>query len=368
MAALRTQLTRTVFVRIAGIFVVGVILALNASMLSAQSQIFTVTGVDVDVTDATAAKAKLKGFSEAQVKAFHILVERLGSAGDAEKVSNFKPSDIGRLMASMSVEEERTGPQRYVGRLTVKFDADRVRKALATIQFDFVEKQAPRILVIPVWKTDDGVVLWDENPWRAAWQSLKAENSLVPVLIPLGDLTDSQTLSPEEAIARNGGKLEALKYRYEVEAVLVAFAEPTGENSVHARMEGRSPIGTIGFDKSYSSTEGGIEAAARQAATRFHTVMTFKWKKMQRSKGLSSTDLQVVSIAVPFSSLSEWNAIRAQLSVARGVQAVDVNTLTATGARVRVTYDQGFGNLQASLQERRLNLVLVGGTWVLQPF
>ena len=98
--------------------------------VAAESTLFTVTGVEVDVTDSDAAKAKLKAISEAQVKAFHILVERLGDQGDAAKVAHFKPGDIGRLMASLSVEEERTGPQRYVGKLTIRFLPERVRKAL----------------------------------------------------------------------------------------------------------------------------------------------------------------------------------------------------------------------------------------------
>ena len=335
---------------------------------ASDSTLFTVTGVDVDVTAEDAAKAKLKGFAEAQVKAFHILVERLGSPGDAKKVASFKPGQIGRLMASMSVEQERTGPQRYVGRLTVKFLPKRVRKALAKVKFHFVEEQSDRILVIPVWKTDVGPVLWDENPWRMAWQSLKAENSLVPVIVPLGDLTDAQALSPEDALARNKSKLEALQYRYEAESVLIAVAEATGDNSVHATMSGNSPVGRIAFDKSYSSTEGGVEAAALQAAQRFHTVMTFKWKKAKRSKGLANTNIQLVNIAVPFSSLGEWNTLRTQLSATSGVTGVDVTTLSTTGAKVRVTYNQGFENLRLALQQRRLNLTLIGGTWVLQPF
>ena len=184
------------------------------------STLFTVSGVKVDVTDTDAAKAKIKAITEAQIKAFHILVERLGEQGDVAKVQHFKPSQIGRLMSSLSVEEERTAPQRYIGKLTIKFLPGRVRKALSNIKFNYVAEQSPRILIIPVWRTDQGVVVWDQNPWRDAWQSLNAENTVVPVLIPLGDLTDSQALTPEEALAKSPDKLEALGYRYEAEAVV----------------------------------------------------------------------------------------------------------------------------------------------------
>ncbi len=140
----------------------------NVASFAADNTLFTVSGVAVDVTDKDAAKAKLKAISEAQVKAFHILVERLGSKGDAAKVKHFKPNQIGRLMASLSVEEERTGPQRYIGKLTIKFLPNRVRKALSKIKFHYVDEQSPKILIIPVWRTDAGVEVWEDNPWRTA--------------------------------------------------------------------------------------------------------------------------------------------------------------------------------------------------------
>jgi hypothetical protein len=349
----------------------SVLLAVSfgAATLAAQDPaLFTVSGVEVDVTDRDAAQAKLKAISEAQVKAFKILVERLGEPGDADKVSHLKPSQIGRLMASLSVEQEQSGPQRYVGTLTIKFLPKRVQKALSQIKFSYVSEQSPKILVIPVWRSENGLVLWEENPWRTAWQNLKAENSLVPVLIPLGDLTDSNTLSPEDIVNGPSEELEALGYRYEAEAVLLAFAEPIGDNSVHAAMSGESPVGKISFDKKYVSTEGGVLAAAEQAAERFHTVMTFKWKKAQRNQGLSDSNVQVVNIAVPFSSLAEWNALRGQMAVTPGVTAMDVNSLSSSGANVRLTYNIPFEQLRTAMHQQRLNLVLVSGMWVVQPF
>ena len=349
--------------------VCSAVLCLASAVAHAQdSSLYIVSGVEVDVTDTDAAKAKLKAISEAQIKAFRILVERLGEEGDVAKVQHFKPAQIGRLMSSLSVEEERTGPKRYIGKLTIKFLPDRVRTALSEVKFNVVEEQAPRILVIPIWRTEQGPVVWEDNPWRTAWQSLKSENSVVPVLIPLGDLSDAQALTPEEVMAGDQAKLEAIGYRYEARAVLVALAEPIGDNSVRATMQGQSPVGDISFDKTYVSTDGGLADASLQAASRFHKAMIFKWKKSRPSQGLANTNVQVVNIAVPFSSLNEWNAIRGQLSIAPGVTAVEVNSLASTGASVRLTYNIAFEQLRLALQQQRLNLVLVGGTWVVQPF
>ena len=85
--------------RLWAVFVCGTVLCLtSAGAIAQQNSLFTVSGVEVDVTDQDAAKAKLKAISQAQVKAFHMLVERLGDKGDIAKVQHFKPAQIGRLM------------------------------------------------------------------------------------------------------------------------------------------------------------------------------------------------------------------------------------------------------------------------------
>ena len=343
-------------------------LAVPVAQAQDAASLYVVSGVEVDAKEADAAKAKLKAISEAQVKAFAVLLNRLGGKDAEAKAANFTPSQIGRMMASLSVEEERTGPGRYIGKLTIKFLPKRVRQALNNVGVSYVEEQSPPIVVIPVWKQADGsLVLWEDNPWRAAWQQLKAENALVPVLVPLGDLTDAETISIEDAVQGAPEKFEAMPLRYGAEAVLVAYAEVVNDNSVRAVMQGDSPVGKIAFDKTYVSTDGGFDQACVEAAERFHTVMTFKWTK-SRAGGISDTNLQAVNIAVPFSSLQEWNVLRAQLSITPSVTNVEVSSMSSNGALVRLTYAQGFEHLQSALRQSRMELILVGGTWVLQPF
>lgn len=352
--------------------VLGVIaIAGLAPPLAAQdaSSLYVVSGVEVDAKEVDAAKAKLKAISEAQVKAFAVLLNRLGGKTAEAKASRFTPSQIGRMMASLSVEEERTGPGRYIGKLTIKFLPKRVRKALNSVGVSFVEEQSPPILVIPVWKQADGtMLLWQDNPWRTAWQQLKAENALVPLLIPLADITDAQTLAVEDIVQGAEQNLEAMRLRYGADAVLVAYGEPVNDNSLRATMQGDSPVGRISFDKTYVATEGGLKGAAAQAVERFHTVLIFKWTKSRTGSSISDSNLQAVNIAVPFSSLQEWNVMRSQLSITASVTNVEVASMSSNGAVVRLTYAQGFEYLQSALRQSRMELVLVGGTWVLRPF
>lgn len=340
--------------------------ALAASALAADNAIYTVTGVPVDVTDKDANQAKIKAISEAQVKAFEILAERLGGEGAMERFRKLTPMDIGRMMSSLSIEEERTGPGRYIGKLTIRFLPKRIRETMSRAGIGYTEDRAPPIVILPIWRGPEGPVAWQDNPWRKAWLDLNAHNSVVPVIIPLGDLSDTETVTAEEALDGNKAKLDALRMRYSAEKILVAVAAPEGEAAVHATMNGDSPVGQMSFDKTYEGETGGIEAAAQSAAKRFHTVMLQKWMKSREPPPPPPSTDQVLSVAVPFSSIEEWTNLREIILATRGVSGVDVSSLSAGGAIVRLRYAVPLETLKAALAGRRLALALEGKTWVLR--
>lgn len=341
----------------------------TAKDAAALKQLYTVTGVIVDVRDADAVQAKLKAISDAQLKAFDRLVRRLASPAAAKRMASLGRRKIGRMMASMSVESERTGPGRYIGKLTIRFLPEKVRAALQNAGIRYTEKQAPKIVIVPLWNGPEGLVVWQDNVWRQAWIGLKAENSIVPIIIPLGDLTDSQAISAEEVFQRHETKLEAIKFRYQAESILVAIATPKSKNVLHAVMSGDSPLGRIRFDKVYKGTETeDLKALAERVAARFHQVMIDKWKKEGGGAPVVASPPQSFAVSVPFSNTNEWNDIRIELLTTPGVTGVDVSSIAANGAVVQLTYVGPFPALQSALKRARLNLALYGGQWVLQPF
>ncbi|MGE0212819.1 MAG: DUF2066 domain-containing protein [Parvibaculaceae bacterium] len=344
---------------------VGCLCTLSTGLRAADSAIYTVTGVTVDTTDKDAALAKQKAVSEAIAKAFGILAERLGGLGAAERFKRMKPADIGRMLSSLSIEEERTGPGRYIGKLTVRFLPSRIRETMSQAGINYIEERAPPLVVLPVWKDPSGILVWQDSVWRKAWLSLNAENSLVPVIVPLGDLADTETISPEEALQGDKLKLEALRMRYSAEAVLVAIAEPSGDKAVRAVMTGDSPLGRFGFDKIYEAEQGGVEEAASLAAKRFHAAMVTKWVK-SREQAAPQFAIQVLSVAVPFSDLDQWNTLRSIILATPGIAAVDISSIVAGGAFVQLKYGVPFEELRSALAGNRLSLAMEGNMWVLR--
>jgi len=343
-----------------------------------ETGLFSVTGVQVDVTDKDAASARTRAIIEAQVKAFYTLAERLGSPEAAQRLQGMDARDIERMLRSLSIEEERSGPGRYIGKLTVRFLPDKIREVLGRYGIDVVEDQAPAVIVLPVWKGPNGLVIWEDNLWRKAWLDLKAEQSLVPIIVPLGDLEDTSAITADEAAAGNAVKLESLMLRYEAKGVLVAMAEPDPAGGIHAVMQGDSPLGRINFDKIYTTDDGTPESAATTAAKRFDEVMLEKWRSVRikmaadaraRAEAEQQTRRAATSlpVAVPFSGIYQWNGIRAKLLATPGVIGVDVSTIADNGAVIQLAFLDSVQDLQSALSGSGLRLVQSRGTWVLQP-
>jgi hypothetical protein len=346
-----------------------------------ETNIFAVGGVDVDVTDKDAATAKNRAIIEAQIKGFRLLAARLAGDEAAAQFEKLTPKDVGRMLRSLSIEEERTGPGRYIAKFTVRFLPNKVRVLFSEYNLPIVEEQSPPIVVVPVWKTAEGAVLWEDNPWKEAWVNLKAEQAIVPVIVPLGDLEDTQALTAEDALAGNQPKLESLMLRYEAKAILVAVAEESPDGGIRAVMLGDSPLGKMTFDKIYKAEDGTVGSSLALAAQRFHAVMLDKWRvtrarlaaeerarrEAERQAALGSQQ-QYVAVSVPFASVIEWNSIRSRLMGTPGVVRVDVASIAASGAVVKLAYAADLPELQTSLAGRGLQLNQVGGNWVLQPF
>jgi len=338
-----------------------------------ETNIFAVQGVDVDVTAADASAAKDQALRDVQVKAFFQLVERLGSPEIAEKLKEWKPEDIFPYLRSLSIEQESSAPGRYIGKFTVRFLPAKVEKLLGQYGVKIPASQAEPMIVLPVWRTAEGSQLWEDNPWRQAWLDLRAEQSLVPLIVPLGDLEDSESITPEDALAGNALKLETLRRRYGANTLLVAIAEPAEGGGIHAVLNGDSPLGRITFDKIYTAEEATVETSAHLATQRFHSVMIEKYKKDSAEQAAmaavrkESSRSQSMAVAVPFTSPSEWNGIRARILATPNVIGVDVSTLSGNGAVIRLMFTNTIPVLLENMQSAGLQLSQIGGTWVIQP-
>lgn len=334
-----------------------------------KADVFTISHVKVDEKAEDATKAKVKAIGAAQLLAFRRLMRRITPVGSDELLPQFGANEVSRMMSGMTFEEERTGPTRYIATLTISFLPDTVRELLYQYKVPFAEEQAPVVLLLPVWKTSKGVALWEgKNPWKEAWVKLDLQNSLTPVLVPLGDLTDISAISAEEAAAGDAIKLEALRLRYGADKVLVSIAERRDDASVYATLTGETSFGAVNYAKAYPVDGQDVKAATDYAAAQFMATMEESWKTAVAKINVPTSNFNAITVAIPFDSLAEWNSIRNRIQQTYGVGEVQIDSLSARGGIVKVLYEGDIQQFQSELQTNGLILSEVGDTWVIQPY
>jgi Uncharacterized protein conserved in bacteria (DUF2066) len=341
-----------------------------------ETSIYAVQGVDVDVTSTDAAAAKNQALMDVQVKAFFQLVERLGSPELATDLqAKMKPDDIAPYLRSLSIEQETSAPGRYIGKFTVRFLPAKMQKFFDGYGVKLPASQAEPILILPVWRGADANRLWEDNPWRKAWLDFKGEQGLVPLIVPLGDLEDTETLSVDNALLNDPIKIEAIRRRYDAPSILVAQAQPA-EGGIHVYIEGETRLGKVTFNKIYKADDGQIESAATAAIVKFQAALVEKYKESQakiaaaaaaEEAAKNSNKPHSMAVAVPFASPREWNAIRSRILNAPNVTGFDLSTLSADGAVIRLMYTNSLPVLQGNMERVGLKLSQLGTTWVIQP-
>lgn len=338
-----------------------------------ETNVFAVQGVDVDVTSTDAAAARNQALMDVQVKAFFQLLQRLGSpelAADAR--AKMQPEEIAPYLRSLSIEQETSGPGRYIGKFTVRFLPGKMQRFFSDHGIRVPDRQADPILVLPVWRGADANKMWEDNIWRQAWLDLKGEQGIVPLIVPLGDLEDTETLTVEDALHNDPIKLEAIRRRYGAPSILVAQAQPKEDGGLHVYIEGETRLGKVLFNKIYKSDDGKAESAAPAAVLKFQTAIQGSYKKAEaklaaaQEAARNANRTQSMSVAVPFSSPREWNAIRSRILTAPHVIGVDLSTLSAEGAVIKLVFNRSVEDLRGNLQRAGLTLSQYGATWVIQ--
>lgn len=338
-----------------------------------ETSIFAVQGVAVDVTAKDASAAKDQALMDVQVKAFMQLMERLGSPEIAANFKEWTLDNVAPYLRSLSIEQEQSAPGRYIGKFTVRFLPDKTQALLAKYGVSVPTMQAKPVIVLPVWNGPEGPQLWEDNPWRKAWLALGAEQAMVPLIVPLGDLEDTSALSAEDAVAGDTLKIEAIRRRYDAPGIVVAVATPAEGGKVRVLIQGDTDLGRVNFDKIYTSEDETLDGAIQVAIRRFSGAMTTKYKQEvaaaseQASANEAANSRSAVSVAVPFSSPSEWNRIRSRILATPNVVGVDVSALSGDGAVVKLLYSDSLELLQGNMQSAGLSLSQIGGTWVIQP-
>jgi hypothetical protein len=336
---------------------------------AAESEVFAVSGIKVDVTAVSTAAARDQALAMGERMAFRELLERLTIRADHLRLPDFSANDIAAFVADFEVAEEKASTVRYLATLNYSFKADAVRSLLKGQQIAFAETTSKPVLVLPVYQAAGSLLLWDDpNPWRKAWMDRTKKFSLVPAILPEGDLKDIATIGPEQTVAGDEQRLSAIAKRYDAGDTVVALAilkmdRGRPDLEVYVTRHG-SVLQEQTVVKSFASNDKeNLESLLSRASSELTSHIEDNWK---RDNILQFGRQAVVAIKIRIGSLKDWLDVRSRLADVAVVRRSDLVILSLDEARVNLHYIGEPEQLALALEQADLKITREGDSWELE--
>ena len=346
--------------RLAGAGAAGVVVAVLAFIPAAPAtaDVFTVSDIALDETADTAAAARAAAFRRGQRLALATVLRRLTQRADHARLPTVDRERLDFMVQAIEVADEKTSAVRYLATMTVAFKPQEIRRLLRDAGLAFAETQSKPVLVLPVLQRDGALTLWDDpNPWREAWSQLPLSANLVPLLVPVGDLSDIADVDAEQAAEGDPLRLSAIASRYGAGDVLVAVAtlSNAGANirvdiaASRIAAPGQGPVlRNFQISDPAALPELFVDAAASVAAA-----VEESWK----AANIIAFDRQGrMLLAVPLQSLEQWIAVEKRLNNVASISSVSLISLTRDSASVEITHFGDEVQLASSLAQQDLAL------------
>jgi len=340
-------------------------------LLAAMPDVYEVGGVAVDVTAETAAKARDNALAEGHRKAFQQLLSRLTLRADRNRLPELTADGIAAYVRDFSVANEKTSSTRYLSAMTFRFKRESIRRLLADYRLSFAETPSKPVLVLPAYADSGAVVLWDTpNPWRTAWEETPISGGLVPIAMPLGDLSDIAAIGAEQAVQGDLPRLAAIAQRYAAGDSLVAHAvKHVDARSGAIRLDVSATrygpaVGGQTLVRTYTAAPGEVlEALLRRAAAEIALEIEDDWK---RGNLLQLEKPGLIAVTIPIGALNEWLSIRDRLSGMAVIRLAEVVRLSRAEVRVNLHYVGNTEQLILALAQADLTLAQEATGWVLR--
>lgn len=367
--------------------VAGVVgLGSGAWAAASDDRVFIIGNYPVEARAANAVAAKERAIAEGQQAAFRSLLKRLVPVTAYSRLSGLRDTKAGEFVAGFSVRSERNSTTEYIASYDFTFQAEAVRNILEAEGIPFLDRQADPLTLVPVYRAPAGAEAPAEafsdargsDTWLYAWKALDLGNALTPIaLTPIKKETSRETV--QAVIDGDVGALRTLAADYQAGLIVVALLEPeAGGSRIRVTLAGRDAAGQFRLARSYRLNGGDLAYTAESATVVSLGIIEGRWKAVaispDRGGGVSSglpaaaAGAGGLRIAVEFNNMTQWQVITRQLAQTPQVSDLEVEGLSARGARVSLRYPGGPERLGAALAEYGLTLSATnGGGWLLTP-
>ena len=323
--------------------------------------VFTVSGVQIDETAESAAAARAVALAAGQKMAYRRLLDRLVPRNEHRDAPSPSAQLLADIVAGIAVDGEKTSSVRYLADLTVRFNADSVRRRFRDAGVRWAETRSKPLVVLPVYRAQGTLQLWDRtNLWHKAWLDLPDSDGLIRLVVPTGRMSDIADISPAQALAGDESRIAALAAHYGADGALLAAATlRTGDNANSGLLEvAVSRFGPGGADQTSVRSYGGasgvsVESLLTSAAQQLRRDVEERWKQ---DNLLRFGERQELIAVTPVSGLPALIRLRRDLASVAEIQTVDLVSVTLDRARIRLRYLGDPSQLVFALAQKDLAL------------
>jgi Uncharacterized protein conserved in bacteria (DUF2066) len=358
-------------------------LALAASLsgaAQATDSLYAVGKISVDATAKDAVAAKAIGMADAEKRAVMTVLQRLVPLSALAQLPELSQDDIEAMVEGVSVRSEQNSTTRYLAVLDVNVNEAGVKQLLDGQGVPYSEVRAPSVSILLLVIAGGSVKDQGPEGWWQAWEDLDLSHSIAPatILKPRPNL-DVETV--KAVLAGDAQALAAMQGAYGYGPFVIAVGD-IADGTFVTRLVGADGVGAINYGHSDKLSSADAKAAARDAAATAFAIIENRWKETQipatpatevnyeegkeaKPPGNAEVPRNVVAI-VEFSGLKDWQDIRGKLMNVAGIQALEVNSLSARAASISFDYAGSLDRLQTVLNQSGVQLNERDGNFVLR--
>jgi len=334
--------------------------------------LYTIRDIPVDATAENAVAARAEAHQQGQRDGLDRLLKRLVPSSEHGRLPSANQLPVDRYLSNFEIASEQLSATRYLARITVTFDANRIQELLESERLPFSEKISEPLVVLPLYQGPNGPVLWPEgNPWWAAWaQKLESERPL-RLILPLGDLEDVSAVTVEQAAAGDRLSLQRLASRYGAENGIVVIAEPLSDpaagNPISVRLDALRAGETSrrGQPITVNGAAGQSMGQVFEAAVvRLQNSLDEQWKSAHILR-LDTGGL--IFVDIPIDSLADWVRINQGLESLAEVSRVEVASFARNLVQAQIDYVGDEVGFDRALDRLGLSLSRGEESWLLLP-
>ena len=334
---------------------------------NAQSNVFSISDVGVDVTSRTTTDARTEGLQRGQVEALSRLFKRLVPQRYQANIPSLSERDTIDMVENFSVADEKTTALRYIATLLVQFKPDAVRTFLRSNSVPFAETVSKPIVVVPVYQESivSEPVIWSENPWLEAWAQIPQLDGLAPLQLPYGDLEDLTGLQPEDVVARDTERLGDWAARYDADDAVIARA------SLMGTLGAESVSVNLYFSRSGAERQFDVAATGGQTWNELFKVAAIRAGDLIEEEWKLDNMLQFdvtgqITALVPLTRLEDWLTVRARLERVPSIDRYELQAITRDRAQVTLYYLGDEDQLKLAMAQSDLGFLWRDGAWVIE--